>query len=223
MTTVTHPVDGQLHPRHAALLVVDMQNDFCAEGGYLQRERGYDVSAIPGIAANIARLIDAARAAGVAIVWLRSIYDFKYLTGAHIAKRVTEGCCMEGSWGADFFALQPAPGDVIADKHHYSGFHGTTLDAVLRARGIRTLIMTGVATNVCVDSTLREGFFLGYHIVVAEDCVGSNSRAGHEGTLATVRNNIGTVMQSGALIDTLQSLASSASMRSAESRAASAS
>ena len=68
MTAVTHTLDGQLHPRHAALLVVDMQNDFCAEGGYLQRERGYDVSAIPGIAANIARLIDAARAAGVAIV-----------------------------------------------------------------------------------------------------------------------------------------------------------
>ncbi len=215
--------DEQLQPGHTAVVVVDMQNDFCAEGGYLQRERGYDVSAIPGIASNIARLIEAARAVGVAIVWIRSIYDFKYLTGAHIAKRVTEGCCMEGSWGADFYALQPEPGDVIVDKHHYSGFHDTVLDGALRERGIRTLVMTGVATNVCVDSTLRDGFFLGYHIALAEDCVGSNSRAGHEGTLATVRNNIGGVLTSAALAETLQRLASSPSMRSAETRAASAS
>lgn len=213
----------QLHPRHTALIVVDMQNDFCAEGGYLQRERGYDVSAIPGIVENINRLVGVARRADMAVVWLRSIYDFKYLTAAHIAKRVTEGCCMEGSWGADFFGLQPAPADVIVTKHHFSGFRDTALELELRNRGIRTLIMTGVATNVCVDSTLREGFFLGYHIIVAEDCVGSNSRAGHEGTLATVRNNIGTVLQSAALADTIQRLASRPSMRSAESRAAAAS
>ena len=64
--------------------------------------------------------------------------------------------------------------------------------------------MTGVATNVCVDSTLREGFFLGYHIVVAEDCVGSTNRAGHEGTLSTVRINIGTVTDSAALIGLIE-------------------
>jgi ureidoacrylate peracid hydrolase len=215
--------DEQLHPAHAALIVVDMQNDFCAVGGYLQRERGYDVSAIPGIAANIQGLLAAARATGLAVVWLRSIYDFKYLTAAHIAKRVTEGCCMEGSWGADFFELRPAAGELIVDKHHFSGFHDTVLDRELRHRGISTLVMTGVATNVCVDSTLREGFFLGYNIVLAEDCVGSNSRAGHEGTLATVRNNIGTVISSTALIDTLQRLASKPLMRSSDSFAAPAS
>jgi ureidoacrylate peracid hydrolase len=222
-TAVLRTVAEQLRPAHTALVIVDMQNDFCAEGGYLQRERGYDVSAVPAIAANIGILIGAARPLGVAVVWLRSIYDFKYLTGAHIAKRVTEGCCMEGSWGADFFRLQPGAGDPVVDKHHYSGFCGTVLDHELRSRGVRTLVMAGVATNVCVDSTLREGFFLGYYIVVAEDCVGSNSRAGHEGTLATVRNNIGTVMPAALLIETLQSAASSASMRSAESRAAAAS
>jgi ureidoacrylate peracid hydrolase len=64
--------------------------------------------------------------------------------------------------------------------------------------------VTGVATNVCVDSTLREGFFLGYYIVLLEDCVGSNSKAGHEGTLATVRNNIGTVATSATLIEALR-------------------
>jgi ureidoacrylate peracid hydrolase len=130
------------------------------------------------------------------VVWIRSIYDFKYLAAPHIVKRVHERCCLEGSWGAEFFLLQPNSGEPIVTKHHYSAFVGTPLDGILRKNDIRTLVMTGVATNVCVDSTLRDGFFAGYYIVLLEDCVGSNSAAGHNGTLATVRNNIGTVTHS---------------------------
>ncbi len=186
-----------------ALLVIDMQNDFCATGGFLQRERNYDVSQTHGIAQRIGAVVTTARAAGMPVVWIRSIYDFKYLNEADIAKRGTEGCCLEGTWGVEFFELEPAPGETIVEKHCFSAFQNTHLDAELRARGIRTLVMTGVATNVCVDSTLREGFFLGYHIVLLEDCVGSNSRAGHDGTIATVRNNIGTVALSEAVIAAL--------------------
>jgi ureidoacrylate peracid hydrolase len=194
-------LDEQLRPEHAALLIIDIQNDFCAEGGFLQRERNYNVGFAKEVAGRIGNVADVARAAGMPIVWVRSIYDFKYLTAAHIVKRGIEGCCMEGSWGADFFEIAPAPGDIIVDKHSYNGFRGTPLDDRLRRRGIKTLVITGVATNVCVDSTLREGFFLGYYIVLLEDCVGSNSRAGHDGTLATVRNNIGTVMPSTTLME----------------------
>jgi ureidoacrylate peracid hydrolase len=196
-------VEEQCRPQHTALLVIDMQNDFCAEGGFLQKERGYDVGFAATVADNIRAVVDAARDAAMPVVWVRSVYDYKYLADPHIVKRRGEGCCMEGSWGADFFALTPAPGELIVDKHCYNGFRETPLDANLRSRGIRTLIVTGVATNVCVDSTLREGFFLGYYIVLLEDCVGSNSRAGHEGTLATVRNNIGTVAPSRAVIEML--------------------
>src|SRR5690606_33196373 len=127
---------------------------------------------------------------------IRSIYDFKYLTDAYIVKRREEGCCLENTWGADFFRIAPEAGDEVVDKHSFSGFYRTRLHELLQKKGIKTLVVTGVATNVCVDSTLREGFFLGYNIVLAEDCVGSNSQVGHEGTLATVRNNIGTVSDS---------------------------
>jgi len=198
--------DEQLRPEHAALLVIDMQNDFCAEGGYLQRERNYDVSRTDEIARRIGVAAAAARDAGLAVVWIRSIYDFKYLSEADVAKRGQEGCCLEGTWGADFFKLAPALSELIVDKHCFSGFKNTSLDEHLRERGIRTLIVTGVATNVCVDSTLRDGFFLGYYIILLEDCVGSNSRAGHDGTLATVRNNIGTVVPSEAMIESLRRL-----------------
>lgn len=207
-------VREQVQPAHCALLVVDMQNDFCAEGGFLQRTRAGTKGPATGppvyeednirVAGNIDTLAAAARTAGVLVVWLRSIYDFKYLADAHIAKRDgKEGLCNEGTWGAQFFRIHPHPGDLVVDKHTFSGFHATDLHQRLQSRGIRTLIVTGVATNVCVDSTLREGFFLGYHIVVAEDCVGSSNRAGHEGTLSTVRVNFGSVMPSEALIPLL--------------------
>ena len=148
------------------------------------------------MADRIEQLTSALRPLGVRIVWIRSIYDFKYLTPAYRVKRGEEGCCLENTWGADYFRIAPAPGDVVVDKHSFSGFHNTKLHEILQGEGIKTLVLTGVATNVCVDSTLREGFFLGYNIVLAEDCVGSNSKTGHEGTLATVRNNIGTVSKS---------------------------
>jgi ureidoacrylate peracid hydrolase len=206
MTAILRTLAEQAHPAHTALVVVDLQNDFCAEGGYLQRTRAAS-SANPirvddnaRIADRIAPLAAAARRSGATVAWLRSIYDFKYLAPAHIAKRDGEGCCMEGTWGADWFRIQPQEGDLVVTKHTFSGFHDTPLHGLLQARGIRTLVMAGVATNVCVDSTLRHGFFLGYHIVVAEDCVGSGNQKGHEGTLSTVRVNFGSVVGSDELM-----------------------
>jgi ureidoacrylate peracid hydrolase len=202
-------LEERLNPQTAALLVVDMQNDFCAEGGYLQRRRNYDVGFADGLVKKIGDVVAAARRAGMRVVWIRSVYDFKDLGPAEIAKRGEEGCCLEGTWGTDFFKLSPAPDEAIIDKHSFNAFRNTKLDDYLRDNGIRTLVMTGVATNVCVDSTLREGFFRGYHIVVLEDCVGSNSQAGHEGTLATVRNNIGRVIPSAAATEVLTRAAAS--------------
>ena len=194
-----------------ALLVVDLQNDFCAAEGFLSKARAHGGGPKvreednARVADNIGALADAARRAGVPVAWIRSIYDFKYLLPAHIAQRGgKEGLCMEGSWGADFFRLRPAPQDLVIDKHTFSGFHGTRLHDALQARGVRTLVIAGVATNVCVDSTLREGFFLGYHVVLAEDCVASSNRAGHEGTLSTVRVNFGIVLPSATLLPLLQ-------------------
>lgn len=193
-------LEEQIDLRHTALLVVDIQNDFCAHGGYLNRARNYDIAFADLVVAKIGQVVTAARNAGSPVVWIRSVYDFKYLAAPHIAKRREEGCCLEGSWGAEFYKLQPERDDLVVTKHAFSGFRGTPLDDLLRARGIKTLIITGVATNVCVDSTLRDGFFHGYYIVVLDDCVGSNNKTGHEGTLATVRTNIGSVISSEQLI-----------------------
>ncbi len=87
MISILPEFDDQIRPDRAALLVIDMQNDFCADGGYLQKERGYNVDFAKGVAANIQTAATAARAAGMPVVWIRSIYDFKYLAAPHIVKR----------------------------------------------------------------------------------------------------------------------------------------
>lgn len=186
-----------------ALLIIDLQNDFCAQGGFLQKAKNYDVGFAEAVATNIERLLTMVRKSEATVIWIRSIYDFKYLLDAHIAQRGTEGCCLEGTWGSDFYRLTPDDSDPVFTKHTFSGFKKTALNDYLTDHGIKTLAFAGVATNVCVDSTLRDAFFSGYHVILLEDCVGSNNRAGHEGTIATVRTNFGTVTNADEFVDAL--------------------
>ena len=200
LTDFTDRVD----PRHTAIVVVDMQNDFCAPGGHIDKRFGCDAAANEALADAIAGLVGAGRAAGAHTVWVRAIYDDRYLAPPMLAKaaenQVVEPRCAEGSWGADFYRLKPGDGDFIIDKHCYSAFAGTPLDALLRRRDIRTLVVTGVSTNICVESTFRDGHSRGYYIVVPGDCVASPAPALHEATLRNVETLFGDVTASADLI-----------------------
>ena len=186
-----------LDPAHTAVVVVDMQNDFCAENGYIHTTQGADMSGNAPLAARIGKLVEAARAAGAMVVWTRAIFDHELLPAPMLSKMLEKGkgavCCASDSWGADFYEIGPADGEMVVDKRCYSAFHNTQFDDILRRRGIRTLVMTGVATNVCVDSTLREGFFHGYYIVMPPDCVGSANAYLHEATIKSVEFIFGHV------------------------------
>lgn len=190
-------LSARVDPAHAALLVVDMQNDFCAEGGYIHKTRNADMSGSPALAKRISSLVEDGRAHGVPVVWIRANYEPRFLSPQAMLKREERQpglvCCAGGSWGWEFFAVRPHPDDLMIEKHSFSGFYGTELDRLLRFRGIKTLIFTGVATNTCVESTLRDGFFLGYYIVLVEDCCSSAARHLHQGTIENVRANFGEV------------------------------
>jgi len=187
----------KIDPAHTAVVVVDMQNDFCAEGGYIHNTIGCDMSANAPIAERIMEVVEAARDANALVVWIQANYERHYLSGqalAKLAEKQAEAvCCEGGTWGYDFYGVTPKPGEPVIEKHTYSGFFGTELDRMLRFRGIRTLVMTGVATNVCVESTWRDGYFNGYYIVVPEDCVGSAAQDLHEAALKGVRMFFGEV------------------------------
>ena len=188
----------RLMPGHTALLVIDMQNDFCAEGGYIESVVGKNAAACRAVAAPVMALAEAARAAGVPVYWVRADYRLEKLPAGMAARFAAQGkgriCCAPGTWGADFHGCAPAPGETIIDKHCYSAFVGTDLEQRLRARGIRTLAFAGVQTNVCVETSLRDAYSLGFHVAVAADCVASHTADLHEATLKNVRFLFGDVL-----------------------------
>lgn len=194
----------KVEPKNAALLIVDVQNDFAAEGGMMDRE-GNDLSMSQGIIPRLQQLIDEAHEMDVPVIFIRNVYNTDanwYLSDVWLeqAKRARQGSyvihsvCAPDSWAGDFYEIRPTEKDVIVTKHRFSAFQDTDLDLILRSRGIRTLIMTGIATNVCVESTARDGFFRDYYIVFTSDCTATYSKEDHEGTLNNIRRFFGEVV-----------------------------
>jgi ureidoacrylate peracid hydrolase len=172
-------------PAHSALIVVDMQNAYASPGGYLDLA-GFDVSGAAAAIDNIKLAIEAARTAGMLIVFLQNGWDPDYkeaggpgspnwhksnaLKTMRVRPELQGKLLAKGGWDYDLVdALRSRPEDIVLSKPRYSAFFNTTLDSTLRTRGIRTLVFTGIATNVCVESTLRDGFFLEYFGVILDD------------------------------------------------------
>ncbi len=178
------PLVEKVSPRDAALIVVDVQNDFCHSDGATHKN-GADVAPMQAVPPVLNGLIDAARKADLPVVWVRTTHSPTTDSPSWNERR--EGrehyICADGSWGAEWFQVAPAPGEDVVLKHRYSGFVGTNLDDVLRARGIKSVIVTGVVTNMCVESTVRDAFMRDYFVVVPRDCVAASEPEVHERSL----------------------------------------
>jgi ureidoacrylate peracid hydrolase len=190
-------LDARLQPQQCVLMVVDMQNDFCAPGGYIDRTMGKDVGAAATLLPKLSALIEHARAAHVPIVWLRADYSHDRIPDSMAVKLAARGiqaeCCKPGTWGFEWYGVQPAASEPIVTKHSYSGFVATDMQDVLQALGRRTIVFTGVQTQVCVESTLRDAHARGYFCVAVQDAVGSHTAALHAATLDNVRFLFGDV------------------------------
>ena len=207
---------GSLHektePAHTALLVIDMQNDFCACGGLVDKG-GRDVTPVQEMANALPSLIERARKAGVLVVFVRSVYttdDNRFLSDVWLeqAARKQGGgytvtpVCRDGSWEGDYYGeVRPQDGDIVVTKHRYNAFHNTDLDTILAAKGIRTIVVTGVSTNVCVESTARDGFMRDYYVVLVSDATAAYSLEEHEMTLHNIDRFFGEVTTVAALRD----------------------
>lgn len=183
----------------SALLVVDLQNDFCAPGGYISK-LGRDISNIEQIVPCIERLVEEARFNAVPVIWLTAQYDDDLIPAPMLAKKRERGiaavCCAKGSWGAQPFGVSPVLGEPIVVKHSYDGFHDTSLDALLQNMAIETLVIVGVQTNVCVESTIRHAHSLGYYVLLATDCVMSHMEIQHHASLGTIEFVLGDLIRS---------------------------
>jgi ureidoacrylate peracid hydrolase len=196
----------KLAPTHTALLVVDVLNDFCAPGGTMDQE-GLDVSGPRDAAARIPKLLEAARAVGVLPVFVRNVYSTPanhYLSAVWLeqAERRRQGSytlrpvCPPDSWNNDFYGeIRPQADEPVVTKHRFDAFLNTDLDTILSAHGIRTVVIAGVATNVCVETTVRSAFLRDYYVVVPSDACATFSSEEHEASLRTIDKYFGQVVE----------------------------
>ena len=178
-----------------ALIVVDMLNDFCTEGGVMVLPEGRETIKPQQ------DLIAAFREKDLPIIFIVDSHrPGKY--DAEFDKR--DAHCPRGSWGASVIdELKPNPErakEYVIDKRRYSAFYQTDLDLVLREQGVKTTVVTGVVTNICVRSTCHDAFFRGYHVVVPEDCVRATGPREQESTLWDLTTHFGTVTDSKAIL-----------------------
>ena len=175
--------DALVDPRHTALVVVDMQNDFCHPDGVMGKH-GEDLADFPSAIGAISSLLGAARAAGSMVVHVQGTNMSTARAGGHRGlvseKQKVSQLTQPGTWGAEQLdELAPVPGEEVVTKHRYSGFVDTRLETLLRSNHIKTLVITGTATQTCVESTVRDGQMRDYRIVVPEDGVASRGRHQH--------------------------------------------
>ena len=200
----------KVHPAHCAVLLVDVQNDFCAPGGAMHRE-GRDLSIVQDMVPRLERFLERARAASVKCIWIKNVYN----TGANWylsevwreqAKRRRKGAyidypvCEPNAWNGEFYRVRPLPTEPIVIKHRYGAFESTDLDLVLRSNGIRTVIMTGIATNVCVETTARQAFLRDYYVVFTRDGTATFTKAEHEAALHNIDQFFGQVVSADEVI-----------------------
>src|SRR6266550_3308692 len=228
------PEPISIDPARSAVIVVDMENDFAAKGGMFDRA-GVDISGAQKAIPATAKVLAAARQAGIKIVYLKMGYrddlsdlgapdsvnrtrHLRFGVGQKI--RAPDGresrILIRDTWDTDIVSeLKPQPNDVVLYKTRFSGFYQTDLDATLKKLGIKYLIVTGVTTSICVESTVRDAMFRDYLCVLLKDCMSEPighdlPRTNHEASLLNAEVLLGWVSDSDQFINALAAKASQA-------------
>lgn len=198
-------------PSHTCVVVIDMQNDFCSPEGGMDRESkrfaGEGMQIIQRMIPNLKGFLIQARANQVRVAYFQDTDDDEeqmnpaQLELNHRRGRVAR-LVVAGTWGHEIVSeLTPASGEPSFRKHRYSGLTSQPFREYLRQQGIRTLVVTGVGTAVCVESTVRDAFMNNYYVVVPRDCVAAYSTDVHEAALKIMNRNFARVVNSQEIVN----------------------
>lgn len=223
LTIAAKPAPIDLDTSSTAILVVDMQNDFGTQGGMFDRA-GVPIAGIQAVVPNVASVLRAGRRMMIPIVYIKMGYlpDLSNLGPEDAPNRIRHlqfgvgqpinangrswRILVRDGWGTEIVsALKPEPGDLQIWKHRYSAFFETELDTILRERGIKTLVITGCTTSVCVESTARDAFFRDYHCLMLTDCMAEpiaadEARTNHDASVLTFERLFGWTAESAAFL-----------------------
>lgn len=214
---------------NTAVIVVDMQNDFGSDGGMFDRA-GVNIKMIQRAVDPTAKVIEAARKAGIKIIYLKMGYKedlsdlgvegspnrVRHLQFMHVGDTVNTPDGKKGRilvrdhWGTEILEkLKPRDGDIIIYKTRFSGFYKTELDILLKQNGIRNLIVTGCTTSICVESTVRDAMFRDYSSIVLEDCTAEPigyglPRSNHDASILSIQTLLGWVSSSAEFMKALK-------------------
>ncbi len=187
---------NKVDPEYTALLIIDMQRDYCCEGGVYEK-MGFDLAPPKLLATRLAGFVERARRGLKFIIhvkmelnpYLRSPALAEHYERVGLQRKQDPSC-------SEFYGIIPIEDEIIIPKYRYSGFVSTYLERYLRANGIKTLVLVGLATNVCVESTARDGFMRDYFIVVPRDLTEGTSEEAKKWSLFNINTFFGEVVDS---------------------------
>ena len=206
------PSDNKsLSESKVAMIVVDMQNAYLDDEGSMNKS-GMDITELKKTVLPVSSLITACRSADVPIIFTRYVLRADYkdagLRSVRGPKFKEINSLVVGTWDSELDPrMDQRLEDYVLDKTRYSSFYNTSLEVILRGLGVDTLIVCGVTTEICVESTIRDAYFRDFKIIVPKDAVAAMDIGRHKGTLATIEFGFGSVTTSAELINDLSGIA----------------
>ncbi len=189
-----------------AIVTIDMQNDYCNSKSPATNGTNHEFKR--DAARNLSKFLEDVRSAAVPIIHVKTIHSDWTDNPVWVTRRENPGIIVRaGTWGEgwwdEFPENWPRPNEYVLVKHRWSGFHATELDLILRSKKFETIILVGVSSAGCVDATAKDGFMLGYGVIVLSDCTWAKTRESHEASLQRLDHHHGIVATSKEVLEVL--------------------